>query len=41
MITSGTGFIPTVDVAETAGFALLRVMKTASPVDRNITFISA
>ena len=30
----------TVDVAETASLALLRVMQTASPVDSNVAFLA-
>ena len=30
----------TIDVAETTGFALLRVMKTSSPVDSDITLLA-
>ena len=31
---------PTVDIAEATGFALLSVVKAASPVDGNVTLVS-
>jgi hypothetical protein len=39
-VTAGTWRIRTIDVAKTASFALLRVMKPASPIDRDIALSS-